>query len=80
MRALGHDDPRFPTTPAARARLNGGVVPTPAPIATPAAERRTTRRLPQQGGDIWSIEPASLRRFILDHLGGLLEQPRARAH
>ncbi len=29
------------------------------------AERRGTDRLPQQGGDIWWISDASLRRFIL---------------
>ena len=32
------------------------------------ASRRGTRRLPQQGGDLWTIQPADLRRFILDQL------------
>ena len=32
------------------------------------AERRGTNRLPQQGGDSWSITPADLRRFVLDNL------------
>lgn len=30
--------------------------------------RRGTRRLPQQGGDAWSIEREELRRFVLDEL------------
>jgi hypothetical protein len=33
-----------------------------------AAERRGTKRLTQQGGDVWSIEPAELRRFIIANL------------
>lgn len=32
------------------------------------ATRRGTKRLPQQGGDVWDIPPAELRRFILDNL------------
>jgi hypothetical protein len=32
------------------------------------AGRRGTNRLTQQGGDAWSIEPAELRRFVLDNL------------
>lgn len=32
------------------------------------AQRRGTRRLPQQGGDVWDIEPNDLRQFILDNL------------
>lgn len=32
------------------------------------AERRGTSRLPQQGGDVWSITPENLRRFVLDNL------------
>ena len=31
------------------------------------ATRRNDRRLIQQGGASWAIEPAALRRFILDH-------------
>ena len=33
-----------------------------------AASRRGTRRLPQQGGDSWAIEPAELRRFVIEQL------------
>ncbi|MGH6879473.1 hypothetical protein [Hypericibacter sp.] len=32
------------------------------------ATRRPTKRLPQQGGDPWSIERADLRRFVIDNL------------
>jgi hypothetical protein len=32
------------------------------------ATKRKTKRLPQQGGDHWSITPADLRRYLLDHL------------
>lgn len=32
------------------------------------ASRRQTQRLPQQGGDPWSIERADLRRYVIDHL------------
>jgi hypothetical protein len=32
------------------------------------ASRRGTKRLPQQGGDAWSIERADLRRYILENL------------
>ena len=32
------------------------------------AGRRGSKRLVQQGGDTWAIEPADLRRFVLDHL------------
>ncbi len=32
------------------------------------ATRRGTKRLPQQGGDMWDIEPSALRQFILDNL------------
>lgn len=32
------------------------------------AEKRDDRRLPQQGGSSWDIEPAELRRFIIDNL------------
>lgn len=32
------------------------------------AVKRPTRRLPQQGGDPWSIERAALRAYIVDHL------------
>lgn len=32
------------------------------------AGRRGSKRLPQQGGDAWAIEPADLRRFVLDNL------------
>lgn len=32
------------------------------------AEKRPTRRLAQQGGDPWTITPANLRRYVLDHL------------
>ncbi len=30
--------------------------------------RRGTNRLPQQGGDTWSVERAELRRFIIDNI------------
>lgn len=33
-----------------------------------AAVKRPTRRLPQQGGDPWSIERSALKRYIVDHL------------
>lgn len=33
------------------------------------AEKRPTKRLAQQGGDPWSIERASLRAYIIEHLG-----------
>jgi hypothetical protein len=33
------------------------------------AERRGTERLPQQGGDIWWIPDASVRKFILNFPG-----------
>ena len=33
------------------------------------ASRRGTQRLPQQGGDAWSIERAELRRWIVENLG-----------
>lgn len=32
------------------------------------AEKRATRRLPQQGGDPWSVERADLRRYVIDNL------------
>ncbi len=32
------------------------------------AEKRGTKRLVQQGGDTWSIEPGAFRRFVLRHL------------
>jgi hypothetical protein len=32
------------------------------------AARRGSRRLVQQGGDAWAIEPAELRRFVIDNL------------
>ncbi|UPJ55384.1 hypothetical protein [Bradyrhizobium sp. 192] len=32
------------------------------------ASKRQTRRLNQQGGDPWSIEPAALRAYIIEHL------------
>lgn len=32
------------------------------------AVKRDDRRLPQQGGSAWDIQPADFRRFILDHL------------
>lgn len=32
------------------------------------AEKRKDRRLAQQGGSAWDIEPANLRRWIIDHL------------
>ena len=32
------------------------------------AIKRKTRRLPQQGGDHWSVTPTDLRRYLLDHL------------
>ena len=32
------------------------------------AGRRGSKRLTQQGGDAWAIEPANLRRYILDHI------------
>ena len=32
------------------------------------ATRRGTKRLPQQGGDTWDIEPHDLRAFVLDNL------------
>jgi hypothetical protein len=32
------------------------------------AKRRGTKRLPQQGGDVWDIAPKVLRQFILDNL------------
>lgn len=32
------------------------------------AGRRGSQRLPQQGGDAWAIEPADLRRWIIDHV------------
>ncbi len=35
------------------------------------ASKRPTRRLPQQGGDPWSIERADLRRFVLDQLASI---------
>ena len=35
---------------------------------TLAATRRGTQRLPQQGGDFWTIQPADLRRFVIDQL------------
>jgi hypothetical protein len=35
------------------------------------AERRETERLPQQGGDPWSITRPELRRFIIDNLGNI---------
>jgi hypothetical protein len=33
-----------------------------------AADRRADRRLPQQGGSSFAIDPDELRRFVLDHL------------
>lgn len=35
------------------------------------ATRRGTKRLPQQGGDAWSIEPRDLRQWIIDNLDTL---------
>ncbi|MGA4555117.1 hypothetical protein [Methylorubrum aminovorans] len=35
------------------------------------AGRRGSKRLVQQGGDAWAIEPAELRRFVLDNLDRL---------
>lgn len=32
------------------------------------ATKRKTARLPQQGGDHWSVTPADLRRYLLDNL------------
>lgn len=32
------------------------------------ATKRATRRLPQQGGDPWSIDRADFRQFVIDHL------------
>ena len=32
------------------------------------ATRRGTRRLPQQGGDVWDIDPHSLKQFIIENL------------
>jgi hypothetical protein len=32
------------------------------------ASRRGSKRLPQQGGDAWEIEPHDLRQFIMDNL------------
>jgi len=32
------------------------------------AGRRGSKRLAQQGGDAWAIEPSELRRYILDHV------------
>jgi len=32
------------------------------------AGRRGSKRLVQQGGDAWAIEPADLRRYVLDHI------------
>ena len=32
------------------------------------ATRRGSRRLPQQGGDIWDIQPHDLRQFIMENL------------
>lgn len=32
------------------------------------AERRGSKRLPQQGGDVWEIQPHDLREFILQNL------------
>ena len=32
------------------------------------ATRRGTRRLPQQGGDVWDIDPRRLKQFILENL------------
>ncbi|MBP2495008.1 hypothetical protein ABID82_005007 [Methylobacterium sp. PvP062] len=53
-RILGVDE-KFVTTRCIDGRLKAG--------------RRGTERRIQQGGDVWTIEPAELRRFILDHLG-----------
>jgi hypothetical protein len=33
-----------------------------------SAGRRGTQRLPQQGGDVWTIDHAELRRFVIDNL------------
>lgn len=38
---------------------------------TLAADKRETRRLPQQGGHPWSIRPAALRQYIIDHLASI---------
>jgi hypothetical protein len=35
------------------------------------ASKRPTRRLPQQGGDPWSIERADLRQFVIDQLASI---------
>lgn len=32
------------------------------------ASRRGTKRLPQQGGDVWEIKPADLRQFVIDNI------------
>jgi hypothetical protein len=32
------------------------------------AARRGTKRLPQQGGDVWDVQPADLRAFVIDNL------------
>ncbi|MDH2313084.1 hypothetical protein [Methylobacterium brachiatum] len=32
------------------------------------AGRRGSKRLTQQGGDAWAIEPSDLRRYVLDHI------------
>lgn len=33
--------------------------------------RRGTQRLPQQGGDAWSVQPADLRQYIIDNVAML---------
>jgi hypothetical protein len=48
--------------------IDGKVVTGWCIAGTLKAEKRGTNRLPQQGGDTWSIAPADLRRFILDNL------------
>lgn len=35
------------------------------------ARRRGTKRLPQQGGDVWDIEAGELRAFVIDNLARL---------
>jgi hypothetical protein len=35
------------------------------------ATRRGTQRLPQQGGDMWTIQPADLRRFVIEQIDRL---------
>ncbi len=52
--------------------------PKPATIPLPTVPtgdivvgRRGSKRLVQQGGDAWAIEPAELRRFVLDNLDRL---------